>query len=111
VVGGTTVTCTSLASAFYQCAIERVVTVGSTQAAEMVKLLENTFRAVNIGLVNEIAMMPGPGLGGHCIPIDPFYLPRRTRRASRRHPSPLSPPPARLSGRMFISALPRSVLA
>src|ERR1700730_403309 len=100
VVGGTTVTCTSLASAFYQCAIERVVTVGSTQAAEMVKLLENTFRAVNIGLVNEIAMMcdtlgidvwevvdaagtkpfgfmpfyPGPGLGGHCIPIDPFYL-------------------------------------
>src|SRR5712692_220714 len=100
VVGGTTVACASLASALYQRAIERVVTVGSTQAAEMVKLLENTFRAVNIGLVNEIAMMcdtlgidvwevvaaaatkpfgfmpfyPGPGLGGHCIPIDPFYL-------------------------------------
>jgi UDP-N-acetyl-D-glucosamine dehydrogenase len=100
VVGGTSVTCASLAAAFYQRAIERVVTVGSTQAAEMVKLLENTFRAVNIGLVNEIAMMcdtlgidvwevvdaaatkpfgfmpfyPGPGLGGHCIPIDPFYL-------------------------------------
>jgi UDP-N-acetyl-D-glucosamine dehydrogenase len=100
VVGGTTVTCASLASALYQRAVERVVTVGSTQAAEMVKLLENTFRAVNIGLVNEIAMMcdtlgidvwevvdaaatkpfgfmpfyPGPGLGGHCIPIDPFYL-------------------------------------
>jgi UDP-N-acetyl-D-glucosamine dehydrogenase len=100
VVGGTTATCASLASALYQGAIERVVTVGSTQAAEMVKLLENTFRAVNIGLVNEIAMMcdtlgidvwevvdaaatkpfgfmpfyPGPGLGGHCIPIDPFYL-------------------------------------
>jgi UDP-N-acetyl-D-glucosamine dehydrogenase len=100
VVGGTTETCASLASALYQRAIERVVTVGSTQAAEMVKLLENTFRAVNIGLVNEIAMMcdtlgidvwevvdaaatkpfgfmpfyPGPGLGGHCIPIDPFYL-------------------------------------
>jgi UDP-N-acetyl-D-glucosamine dehydrogenase len=100
VVGGTTATCASLASALYQRAIERVVTVGSTQAAEMVKLLENTFRAVNIGLVNEIAMMcdtlgidvwevvdaaatkpfgfmpfyPGPGLGGHCIPIDPFYL-------------------------------------
>ncbi len=100
VVGGTTATCALLASALYQRAIERVVTVGSTQAAEMVKLLENTFRAVNIGLVNEIAMMcdtlgidvwevvdaaatkpfgfmpfyPGPGLGGHCIPIDPFYL-------------------------------------
>src|SRR6202163_796763 len=100
VVGGTTETCAELASALYQPAIERVVTVGSTQAAEMVKLLENTFRAVNIGLVNEIAMMcdtlgidvwevvdaaatkpfgfmpfyPGPGLGGHCIPIDPFYL-------------------------------------
>jgi len=100
VVGGTTATCAALASALYQRAIERVVTVGSTRAAEMVKLLENTFRAVNIGLVNEIAMMcdtlgidvwevvdaaatkpfgfmpfyPGPGLGGHCIPIDPFYL-------------------------------------
>src|SRR6266852_1225667 len=100
VVGGTTATCALLASALYQRAIERVVTVGSTQAAEMGKLLENTFRAVNIGLVNEIAMMcdtlgidvwevvdaaatkpfgfmpfyPGPGLGGHCIPIDPFYL-------------------------------------
>jgi UDP-N-acetyl-D-glucosamine dehydrogenase len=100
VVGGTTPACADLARALYEGAIERVVTVGSTQAAEMVKLLENTFRAVNIGLVNEIAMMcdtlgidvwevvdaaatkpfgfmpfyPGPGLGGHCIPIDPFYL-------------------------------------
>src|ERR1700694_5573271 len=100
VVGGTTETCASLASALYQRAIERVVIVRSTQAAEMVKLLENTFRAGNIGLVNEMAMMcdtlgidvwevvdaaatkpfgfmpfyPGPGLGGHCIPIDPFYL-------------------------------------
>jgi len=100
VVGGTTPACAALAKALYERAIERVVTVGSTQAAEMVKLLENTFRAVNIGLVNEIAMMcdtlgidvwevvdaaatkpfgfmpfyPGPGLGGHCIPIDPFYL-------------------------------------
>src|SRR6202171_4755291 len=106
VVGGTTVACASLASALYQRAIERVVTVGSTQAAEMVKLLENTFRAVNIGLVNEIAMMcdtlgidvwevvdaaatkpfgfmpfyPGPGLGGHCIPIDPFYLSWKTKQ-------------------------------
>ena len=100
VVGGTTPTCAALSEALYANAIERVVKVGSTQAAEMVKLLENTFRAVNIGLVNEIAMMsdtlgidvwevvdaaatkpfgfmpfyPGPGLGGHCIPIDPFYL-------------------------------------
>src|ERR1700686_2236030 len=107
VVGGTTVACASLASALYQRAIERVVTVGSTQAAEMVKLLENTFRAVNIGLVNDIAMMcdtrgmevwevvdaaatkpfgfmpfyPGPGLGGHCIPIDPFYLSWKTKQA------------------------------
>jgi UDP-N-acetyl-D-glucosamine dehydrogenase len=100
VVGGTTPACAELARALYEGAIARVVTVGSTQAAEMVKLLENTFRAVNIALVNEIAMMcdtlgidvwevvdaaatkpfgfmpfyPGPGLGGHCIPIDPFYL-------------------------------------
>jgi UDP-N-acetyl-D-glucosamine dehydrogenase len=100
VVGGTTAICTSLATALYQRAIDQVVTVRTTKAAEMVKLLENTFRAVNIGLVNEIAMMcdalgidvwevisaaatkpfgfmpfyPGPGLGGHCIPIDPFYL-------------------------------------
>ena len=100
VVGGTTADCAMLAKHLYERAIARVVTVGSTQAAEMVKLLENTFRAVNIGLVNEIAMMcdtlgidvwevvdaaatkpfgfmpfyPGPGLGGHCIPIDPFYL-------------------------------------
>jgi UDP-N-acetyl-D-glucosamine dehydrogenase len=100
VVGGTTADCAMLAKSLYERAIACVVTVGSTQAAEMVKLLENTFRAVNIGLVNEIAMMcdtlgidvwevvdaaatkpfgfmpfyPGPGLGGHCIPIDPFYL-------------------------------------
>jgi UDP-N-acetyl-D-glucosamine dehydrogenase len=100
VVGGLTETCAALAAALYERSIDRVVTVKSTKAAEMVKLLENTFRAVNIGLVNEIAMMcdtlgidvwevveaaatkpfgfmpfyPGPGLGGHCIPIDPFYL-------------------------------------
>ena len=107
VVGGTTPACAELARAFYERAIARVVTVGSTQAAEMVKLLENTFRAVNIGLVNEIAMMcdtlgidvwevvdaaatkpfgfmpfyPGPGLGGHCIPIDPFYLSWKARQS------------------------------
>ena len=100
VVGGTTPTCSEMAAALYSAAVDTVVPVSSTQVAEMVKLLENTFRAVNIGLVNEIALMshrmnidvwevidaaktkpfgfmpfyPGPGLGGHCIPIDPFYL-------------------------------------
>ena len=100
VVGGTTPECGALAGALYATAIETIVPVSSPRVAEMVKLLENTFRAVNIGLVNEIALMcdrlaidvwevvdaaktkpfgflpfyPGPGLGGHCIPIDPFYL-------------------------------------
>jgi UDP-N-acetyl-D-glucosamine dehydrogenase len=100
VVGGMTPQCAELACALYSTSIETVVPVSSTRVAEMVKLLENTFRAVNIGLVNEIALMcdklgidvwevvdaaktkpfgfmpfyPGPGLGGHCIPIDPFYL-------------------------------------
>ncbi len=100
VVGGTTQVCSALAQALYAPAIDTVVPVSSPRVAEMVKLLENTFRAVNIGLVNEIALMcdtlgidvwevvdaaktkpfgfmpfyPGPGLGGHCIPIDPFYL-------------------------------------
>jgi UDP-N-acetyl-D-glucosamine dehydrogenase len=100
VVGGLSPACLLLASELYGTAIETIVPVGSTRVAEMVKLLENTFRAVNIGLVNELALMcdrmninvwevvdaaktkpfgfmafyPGPGLGGHCIPIDPFYL-------------------------------------
>ena len=100
VVGGVTPACTEAAAALYAECVERVVPVSSTRVAEMVKLLENTFRSVNIGLVNEIALMshslgidvwevidaaktkpfgfmgfyPGPGLGGHCIPIDPFYL-------------------------------------
>jgi UDP-N-acetyl-D-glucosamine dehydrogenase len=100
VVGGLTRDCAKLAGALYGTAIETIVPVSSTRVAEMVKLLENTFRAVNIGLVNELALMcdkmhidvwevvdaartkpfgfmafyPGPGLGGHCIPIDPFYL-------------------------------------
>jgi UDP-N-acetyl-D-glucosamine dehydrogenase len=100
VVGGFTPTCSGLAAALYGSAIQTLVPVSSTRVAEMVKLLENTFRAVNIGLVNELALMcdkmnidvwevvdaaktkpfgfmafyPGPGLGGHCIPIDPFYL-------------------------------------
>jgi len=100
VVGGLTPECAKLAGALYGTAIETIIPVSSTRVAEMVKLLENTFRAVNIGLVNELALMcdkmnidvwevvdaaktkpfgfmafyPGPGLGGHCIPIDPFYL-------------------------------------
>ena len=100
VVGGMTSRCTQVAAALYEQCIERVIPVSSTRVAEMVKLLENTFRSVNIGLVNEVALMcnalridvwevieaaktkpfgfmpfyPGPGLGGHCIPIDPFYL-------------------------------------
>ena len=100
VVGGVTRRCTQMAKLLYQQSVEQVVAVSSSATAEMVKLLENTFRAVNIGLVNEIAIMcdkldvsvwevieaaatkpfgfmpffPGPGLGGHCIPIDPLYL-------------------------------------
>jgi UDP-N-acetyl-D-glucosamine dehydrogenase len=100
VVGGLTPACAALARDLYSASIDRVVEVSSPRVAEMVKLLENTFRAVNIGLVNELALMcdrlgisvwevveaaatkpfgfmpfyPGPGLGGHCIPIDPFYL-------------------------------------
>jgi UDP-N-acetyl-D-glucosamine dehydrogenase len=100
VVGGITPACTEVAAAMYAQAIHTVVRVSSAEVAEMTKLLENTFRAVNIGLVNEVALMcerlgldvwevieaaaskpfgfmkftPGPGLGGHCIPIDPLYL-------------------------------------
>ena len=100
VLGGTTPRCLAMAQALYEQVIERVVPVSSTRTAEMVKLLENTFRAVNIALVNEVAIMcdkleldvwevieaastkpygfmpfyPGPGLGGHCIPVDPHYL-------------------------------------
>ena len=105
VVGGLTSDCTTVARALYEAAIPTVVPVSSPQVAEMVKLLENTFRAVNIGLVNELALMcdrlgidvwevvkaaatkpfgfmpfyPGPGLGGHCIPVDPFYLSWKAR--------------------------------
>jgi len=107
VVGGVNRESTELASDLYGSIVDTVVPVSSTQVAEMVKLLENTFRAVNIGLVNEIALMahrmnidvwevidaagtkpfgfmpfyPGPGLGGHCIPIDPFYLSWKARQS------------------------------
>jgi UDP-N-acetyl-D-glucosamine dehydrogenase len=107
VVGGITEACTRLGALFYSQALEKVVPVSSTSVAEMVKLLENTFRMINIGLVNEMALMcdrmginvwevidaaatkpfgfmafyPGPGLGGHCIPIDPFYLSWKTKQA------------------------------
>jgi UDP-N-acetyl-D-glucosamine dehydrogenase len=107
VVGGTTPACTEIGRLFYAQALETVIPVSSTQVAEMVKLLENTFRMINIGLVNEIAIMcngmdinvwevieaaatkpfgfmpfyPGPGLGGHCIPIDPFYLSWKSKQA------------------------------
>lgn len=100
VIGGITSTCTEVAAQWYQQALQTVVPVSSTESAEMAKLLENTFRMINVGLVNEMAIMcdrlgidvwevieaaatkpfgfmkftPGPGLGGHCIPIDPLYL-------------------------------------
>ena len=100
VVGGITEDCSEVASTWYQGALDTVVPVSSSEVAEMAKLLENTFRMINIGLVNELAVMcdrldidvwevidaaatkpfgfmkftPGPGLGGHCIPIDPLYL-------------------------------------
>ena len=107
VVGGTTAVCSEIGRLFYAQALETVVAVSSTRVAEMVKLLENTFRMINIGMVNEIAVMcdrmginvwevieaaatkpfgfmpfyPGPGLGGHCIPIDPFYLSWKSKQA------------------------------
>jgi len=100
VVGGVTKACTKIAAELYSTVIEKIIPVSSCTAAEMTKLLENTFRSINIGLANEIAIMckyldvdvwevinaaatkpfgfmpfyPGPGLGGHCIPIDPLYL-------------------------------------
>ena len=107
IVGGVGPSSTQAAASLYGATVQTVVPVSSTRVAEMVKLLENTFRAVNIGLVNEIALMchkmgigvwevidaaktkpfgfmpfyPGPGLGGHCIPIDPFYLSWKARQS------------------------------
>jgi UDP-N-acetyl-D-glucosamine dehydrogenase len=100
VIGGITLDCSEVSAAWYAQALQKVVSVSSAEVAEMAKLLENTFRMINIGLVNEMALMcdrlgvdvwevidaaatkpfgfmkftPGPGLGGHCIPIDPLYL-------------------------------------
>ncbi|MBU2574279.1 MAG: nucleotide sugar dehydrogenase [Elusimicrobia bacterium] len=100
VVGGLTPACTELAALLYAQVVDRVIKVSNTESAELVKLLENTFRAVNIAMINELALMchrlgldvwevidaaaskpfgympfyPGPGIGGHCIPLDPHYL-------------------------------------
>ncbi len=110
VVGGITPECTEVTTAIYAPAIERLVPVSSPEAAELVKLLENTFRSVNIGLVNEMAIVcdklgvdvwevieaaatkpfgfmkftPGPGVGGHCIPLDPHYLAWKMRTLNYR---------------------------
>lgn len=110
VIGGVTPACTEAAKTVYAAAIEEMVLVSSPRAAEMVKMLENTFRSVNIALVNEVAMMcdrleipvfeviqaaatkpfgfmpfyPGPGLGGHCVPIDPLYLSWKMRSLDYR---------------------------
>jgi UDP-N-acetyl-D-glucosamine dehydrogenase len=106
VIGGLTPVCTELGAEFYGTIMDRVVPVSNPTVAEMVKLLENTFRMINIGLANEMAMMchrvgvnvwevidaaatkpfgfmpfyPGPGLGGHCIPVDPHYLSWKVRQ-------------------------------
>ncbi|MDP3981318.1 MAG: nucleotide sugar dehydrogenase [Chlamydiota bacterium] len=105
VIGGVTPACTKIAALLYGCVVKEVVQVSTSRVAEMVKLLENTFRAVNIGMVNELALLchkmdidvwevidgaatkpfgfmpfyPGPGLGGHCLPIDPIYLSWKAR--------------------------------
>jgi UDP-N-acetyl-D-glucosamine dehydrogenase len=106
IVGGIGKVSTEAAALLYGSIVEKVIKISSTRVAEMVKLLENTFRAVNIGMANELALMchkmdidvwevidaaktkpfgfmpfyPGPGLGGHCIPIDPYYLSWKARQ-------------------------------
>lgn len=124
VIGGVTPRCTKLGALFYSQVMERVVPVSSTKVAEMVKLLENTFRLINIGLANEMALMcdrmginvwevidaaatkpfgftpfyPGPGLGGHCIPVDPHYLSWKTRQVG--HPAQFIELAAQINGMM-----------
>jgi UDP-N-acetyl-D-glucosamine dehydrogenase len=109
VIGGVTPQCTQMGALFYSQIMDRVVPVSTTRVAEMVKLLENTFRMINIGLANEMALVcdcmsidvwevieaaatkpfgfmpfyPGPGLGGHCIPVDPHYLSWKTKQAGQ----------------------------
>ena len=109
VIGGVTPACTEMGALFYSQVMDRVVSVTSTRVAEMVKLMENTFRMINVGLANEMALMcnrmgidvwevidaaatkpfgfmpfyPGPGLGGHCIPVDPLYLSWKTKQAGQ----------------------------
>lgn len=110
VIGGVTPACTDVGTAFYSRFVERMVPVSSAEAAELTKILENAFRAVNIGLVNEMALIadrlglniwevigaastkpfgfmkftPGPGLGGHCLPVDPHYLSWKMRKMDYR---------------------------
>ncbi|MXW18512.1 MAG: nucleotide sugar dehydrogenase [Gemmatimonadetes bacterium] len=110
IIGGMTPECAKIGAAFYSCFVERMVTVSSVEAAELTKILENAFRAVNIGLVNEMALIadrlgldiwevieaadtkpfgfmkftPGPGLGGHCLPVDPQYLSWKMRKMDHR---------------------------
>jgi UDP-N-acetyl-D-glucosamine dehydrogenase len=109
VIGGVTPQCARMGTLFYSQIMDHVVPVSTTRVAEMVKLLENTFRMINIGLANEMALMcdrmgidvwevieaaatkpfgfmpfyPGPGLGGHCIPVDPHYLSWKTKQAGQ----------------------------
>lgn len=110
IIGGVTPRCTEVGTAFYSRFVDDVVTVSSAEAAELAKILENAFRAVNIGLVNEMALIadrlgldiwevieaaatkpfgfmkftPGPGLGGHCLPVDPHYLSWKMRAMDYR---------------------------
>jgi UDP-N-acetyl-D-glucosamine dehydrogenase len=136
VIGGITAACTEAGALLYSQAVDRVVAVSSTRVAEMVKLTENTFRMINIGLANEMALMcdcmkidvwevieaaatkpfgfmpfyPGPGLGGHCIPVDPHYLSWKTKLAG--HEPRFIELAARINGSMprFVAAKVQNVL-
>ena len=136
VIGGITAACTEAGALLYSQAVDRVVAVSSTRVAEMVKLTENTFRMINIGLANEMALMcdcmnidvwevieaaatkpfgfmpfyPGPGLGGHCIPVDPHYLSWKTKLAG--HEPRFIELAARINGSMprFVAAKVQNAL-